>query len=180
MPSSAPAYSHNSAYFQLWPENPGYQVYIPGYSQQTPAPHHNSIHQPQPQYSLGPSNLLRARSTTPTGGAGGVHGVSHAQPSDVIGGGGHGHGNRMLYSDLQFPVTSNYGSMKKKSQRSSASQNTNSTTVLSSAGEPSPSSVEDNNSTLPISQSMDNMHRYLPDYLSTLNGGAGPNRKTAV
>lgn len=28
------------------------------------------------------------------------------------------HVNRMLYAELQFPVTSNYGSMKKKSQRS--------------------------------------------------------------
>ena len=42
---------------------------------------------------------------------------------------------------FQFPVTSNYGSMKKRSQRSAT--NTNSTTVLSSAGEPSPSASEE-------------------------------------
>ena len=89
----------------------------------------------------------------------------------------------MLYQDLQFPVTSNYGSMKKRSQRASASaanstsNNTNSTTVLSSAGEPSPpSSTDDNshNSTLPVSHSLDNVHRYLPEYLAISN------RKTAV
>eukprot|EP00094_Tigriopus_californicus_P013464 TCALIF_13024-PA protein Name:"Similar to KIRREL Kin of IRRE-like protein 1 (Homo sapiens)" AED:0.12 eAED:0.13 QI:0/0.83/0.76/0.92/0.91/1/13/506/759 len=143
---------------KLWPENPAYQVYIPGYQQ------HHSIMNPQPNYSLGPGSL-RARSTTPTGGM-----MDH--PGGIM-----GKDNRMLYAELQFPVTSNYGSMKKKGHRFSASStnNTNSTTVLnSSTGEPSPTSEIDNNSTLPISQSMDNMHRYLPDYLTISN------RKTAV
>ena len=77
---------------------------------------------------------------------------------------------------FQFPVTSNYGSMKKRSQRSTA--NTNSTTVLSSAGEPSPSASEEAAAVAglheAISLSVDNVHRYVPEYLAISN------RKTAV
>ena len=79
----------------------------------------------------------------------------------------------MLYAELQFPVTSNYGSMKKRGQREKARQqqqqqsqqpdasmlgplsvgdrhsnNTASTTVLSSAGEPSPPHSEDSNAAM--------------------------------
>jgi len=128
---------------------------------------HSGVH---PSPALHPSGAapLRARSTSPTGGDGGVVGLP--------GGGGHGHGNRMLYNDLQFPVTSNYGSMKKRSQRSTA--NTNSTTVLSSAGEPSPSASEEAAAVAglheAISLSVDNVHRYVPEYLAISN------RKTAV
>jgi hypothetical protein len=35
--------------------------------------------------------------------------------------------NRVLYAELQFPVTSNYGSMKKRSQRDSVANTTAST-----------------------------------------------------
>lgn len=110
----------------------------------------------------------------------------------------------LLYSELQFPVTSNFGSMKKKShhRHSAHSSNTNSTnhtgstTVLSMGmgsavgSDPSPhhSSDDSQNSTIPISQSMDdNMHhahhlgtsstmhhRYVPDFVA-INA-----RKTAV
>ena len=161
--------------FQLWPENhPAYQMYIPaGYHNSTIG--HSAVH-PSPAIHPSGAAPLRARSTTPTGGAdlGGVVGLP---------GGGHGHGhgagNRMLYNDLQFPVTSNYGSMKKRSQRSTA--NTNSTTVLSSAGEPSPSASEeaglhgiDPAAMAAISLSVDNVHRYVPEYLAISN------RKTAV
>ena len=131
---------------------------------------HSAVH-PSPAIHPSGAAPLRARSTTPTGGAdhGGVVGLP---------GGGHGHGTR--YNDLQFPVTSNYGSMKKRSQRSSA--NTNSTTVLSSAGEPSPSASEeaglyaggDPAAMAAISLSVDNVHRYVPEYLAISN------RKTAV
>ena len=132
------------------------------------------------------SNLTRARSTTPTNQDPNPSAFTRAhqgkvtfypsyktyvsnklvtgQPKD----------QRMLYAELQFPVTSNYGSMKKRSQRSSA--NTNSTTVLSSAGEPSPPSSDDSQN---ISQSLDNMHRYLPDYTTNPNP-TSINRKTAV
>ena len=80
-------------------------------------------------------------------------------------------------ASFQFPVTSNYGSMKKRSQRSTA--NTNSTTVLSSAGEPSPSASEEAAAAVAglheaISLSVDNVHRYVPQYLAISN------RKTAV
>ena len=81
-------------------------------------------------------------------------------------------------ASFQFPVTSNYGSMKKRSQRSTA--NTNSTTVLSSAGEPSPSASEEAAAAAvaglheAISLSVDNVHRYVPEYLAISN------RKTAV
>ena len=80
--------------FQLWPENhPAYQMYIPA----APAGYHNStighsaVH---PSPALHPSGAapLRARSTTPTGGDGGVVGLP---------GGGHG---RMLYNDLQVSL----------------------------------------------------------------------------
>jgi len=43
-----------------------------------------------------------------------------------------------LFPELQFPVTSNYGSMKKRSQRDSVANTTASTSVHS--GEPSPTS----------------------------------------
>ena len=123
-------------------------------------------------------NLNRARSTTPTT----QDPNGHAPFPRAAHGPHQGKDQRMLYAELQFPVTSNYGSMKKRSQRSSA--NTNSTTVLSSAGEPSPPSSSDDshNSTLPVSQSMDNMHRYLPDYQGNPNANPMPggNRKTAV
>ena len=111
---------------------------------------------------------------------------------------------RMLYAELQFPSTSNYGSMKKRGghrdkHRASSSaapvhqhqhdpsagdrhsNNTASTTVLSSAGEPSPPHSEDShgggggaNHNSILSQSVDNVHRYVPDYVAV---GA---RKTAV
>ena len=77
-------------------------------------------------------------------------------------------------------MTSNYGSMKKRSQRSAA--NTASTSVLSSAGEPSPSASEEAAAAAhaaaglheAISLSVDNVHRYVPEYLAISN------RKTAV
>ena len=86
---------------QLWPENhPAYQMYIPT-AAAAPAGYHNStighsaVH---PSPALHPSGAapLRASSTSPTGGDGGVVGLP--------GGGGHGHGNRMLYNDLQVSL----------------------------------------------------------------------------
>ena len=97
----------------------------------------------------------------------------------------------ILYAELQFPVTSNYGSMKKRSQRDSA--NTTASTSVHS-GEPSPNSQQmmlsmnegldvagngnNNNNTsstrIPSAQSLDNVHRYVPDYVAISN------RKTAV
>jgi len=80
-----------------------------------------------------------------------------------------------LYNELQFPAASNYGSMKKRSQRSqrnsnTSTQHTGSTTVLST-GEPSPPS---SGAAHDVSASVDNVHRYVPDFVAV--GG----RKTAV
>ena len=73
--------------------------------------------------------------------------------------------------------------MKKRGHRHSSSTNhTNSTTILSVPGQdPSPNTSDDSghNSTMPISQSLDNVniaqgHRYVPDFVAV-----NP-RKTAV
>jgi hypothetical protein len=86
--------------------------------------------------------------------------------------------NRVLYAELQFPVTSNYGSMKKRSQRDSVANTTASTSVHS--GEPSPTS---NIMMMSLSEdhldggsldSIHHQHRYVPEYLAISN------RKTAV
>jgi len=85
--------------------------------------------------------------------------------------------NRILYAELQFPVTSNYGSMKKRSQRDSVANTTASTSVHS--GEPSPTS---NIMMMSLSEeqlesgSLESIHghRYVPEYLAISN------RKTAV
>ena len=157
-------------------------MYIPGYSLSHNQHQPHSILHPQPSYSLSQTSLIRARSTSPTnqpagGGSTNPDGSSSAvhhlqqQPFQRAALGGGSSNNGLLYADLQFPVASNYGSMKKRSQRSAA--NTASTTVLSSAGEPSPSSggEDSHNSTLPISQSVDNVARGYHEYV---------NRKTAV
>ena len=182
-------------------------MYIPGYQahQQQQQQAHSMGHSPfglgQTSSHPNPAGAGRARSVTPTSQEGGLaptHQVRNSQLHRITSiilyatlfssishqtsalGSRRGPDNRMLYQELQFPVTSNYGSMKKRSQRSSAanstSNNTNSTTVLSSAGEPSPPSSTDDshNSTLPVSHSLDNVHRYLPEYLAISN------RKTAV
>ncbi len=157
-------------------------MYIPGYHNTLGHSSHQAAHS---NYSLGPAPM-RARSTTPTGGGlePGVNGVPSGHAAAAV-----GINSRMAYNDLQFPVTSNYGSMKKRSQRSTT--NTNSTTVLSSAGEPSPTASgaalaggvmiggDDDPAGMggmgpPISLSVDNVHRYVPDYLAVSN------RKTAV
>ena len=148
---------NNVHYFQLWPENPGYQVYIPGYNA-NPGHSSLSIHQQHPVY--GQVSSLRARSVTPT----------ESNPN--------GPGlppNRMLYADLQFPSTANYGSMKKKSShrdRHSATSSTNNTSSTS-AGEASPSSDASQGAAAGhhISQSLDNVNRGYSEYV---------NRKTAV
>ena len=154
----------------MWPENPTYQVYVPGY--------HTAL----------PNNMNgRARSVSPE--AANVQGVSI--PSDhpransrgnlgvpQIGGPQGG----ILYAELQFPVTSNYGSMKKRSQRDrvqhpgisqepgSTSGNTTATTSVNS-GEPSPTMMASIHDGL---GSMDSVHRYVPDYVAVST------RKTAV
>lgn len=87
----------------------------------------------------------------------------------------------ILYAELQFPVTSNYGSMKKRSQRDRVSAleaaggltsgNTTATTSVNS-GEPSPT-----NMMASIHDSMDSVHqqqRYVPEYVAVSA------RKTAV
>ena len=137
---------------QLWPENPTYQVYVPGYHSTMPQQHLNG----------------RARSVSPQE-------VQVASLSD------HPRANSrggILYAELQFPVTSNYGSMKKRSQRDrvqhgldqgSTSGNTTATTSVNS-GEPSPTNM------MPHDQlgSMDSVHRYVPDFVAVST------RKTAV
>ena len=118
--------------------------------------------------------------------------------------------SRIQYAELQFPVTSNYGSMKKKSKREhrDSTNTTASTSVNSSAGggtgDPSPStnmmmsmdggdgfdghkesavsmshhiSTPAHNttqSTIASAQSLNSVHRYVPDYVAISN------RKTAV
>jgi hypothetical protein len=108
--------------------------------------------------------------------------------------------SRIQYAELQFPVTSNYGSMKKKSKKEhrESTATTASTSVNSSArggsGEPSPTtmmmsmdgdgfdghhkeSVVHHNttqSTIASAQSLSSVHRYVPDYVAISN------RKTAV
>lgn len=80
--------------------------------------------------------------------------------------------NGILYAELQFPVTSNYGSMKKRSQRDrvleSSSGNTTATTSVNS-GEPSPTNMIQD-----AMGSMDSVHRYVPDFVAVSA------RKTAV
>ena len=114
-------------------------------------------------------NGVRARSVSPHEGL--PHMVQGASLSD------HPRANSrggILYAELQFPVTSNYGSMKKRSQRDrvlagSESGNTTATTSVNS-GEPSPTNM------MPHDQlgSMDSVHRYVPDYVAVST------RKTAV
>ncbi len=141
---------------QLWPENPTYQVYVPGY------------HTTQPHLNGG-----RARSVSPH--EAGVPSLSDHPRANSRGQGG------ILYADLQFPVTSNYGSMKKRSQRDrildpqmlihgSTSGNTTATTSVNS-GEPSPTNMMPNEGHL---GSMDSVHRYVPDFVAVST------RKTAV
>lgn len=117
---------------QLWPENPTYQVYVPGY--------HPSLSGSRP----------------------------HSATPSASGGGGGVHHNPILYAELQFPVTSNYGSMKKKSQRDSLHS-------ISGAVSGSERSPVSDTSTLPMSShSLENVHRYIPEYVSINN------KKTAV
>jgi len=116
------------------------------------------------------SNGQRARSVSP-------HEVNATSLSD------HPRANSrggILYAELQFPVTSNYGSMKKRSQRDrvqdppgvhpgSMSGNTTATTSVNS-GEPSPTHMGPE-----AMGSMDSVHRYVPDYVPVVS-----TRKTAV
>jgi hypothetical protein len=144
--------------FQLWPENPTYQVYVPGY--------HNAM--PHQQHFNGG----RARSVSPEA----AMAAGMAIPSDHPR--AHSRGG-ILYAELQFPVTSNYGSMKKRSQRDRAgaasnipeagttSGNTTTTTSVNS-GEPSPTHMIHDGL-----GSLDSVHRYVPDYVAI-------HRKTAV
>ena len=88
--------------FQLWPENPTYQVYVPGYNPNVLRSTTASIQQQQ--------QLHRAGSVSPNT-------INALMTTD----------NRVLYAELQFPVTSNYGSMKKRSQRDSVANTTAST-----------------------------------------------------
>ena len=143
---------------QLWPENPTYQVYVPGYHSTMPPT------MQQPQQPLHPQHLNgRARSVSPQE----VHVASLSDHPRANSRGG------ILYAELQFPVTSNYGSMKKRSQRDrvlegSTSGNTTATTSVNS-GEPSPTNI------MPDQLgSMDSVHRYVPDYVAVST------RKTAV
>ncbi len=155
--------------FQLWPENSPYQVYVPGY--------HNAM----------PANggaVPRARSVSPEAAQG--LGLPSEHPR------GRGPPGGILYAELQFPATSNYGSMKKRSQRdrtaaaaaaaSSAlvdrieaagghSGNTTTTTSVNS-GEPSPTNMMQEG--FEAAGSMDSVHRYVPDYVAVST------RKTAV
>jgi len=118
------------------------------------------------------ANGQRARSVSP-------HEVNATSLSD------HPRANSrggILYAELQFPVTSNYGSMKKRSQRErvqeqglnpghpgSMSENTTATTSVNS-GEPSPTHMGPE-----AMGSMDSVHRYVPDYVPVVS-----TRKTAV
>ena len=121
----------------------------------------------------------RARSVSPE--AAHMGGVPSDHPrANSRGGQGHG----ILYAELQFPASSNYGSMKKRSQRDrvtntnglpavehvSTSGNTTATTSVNS-GEPSPTMMASIHDGL---GSMDSVHRYVPDYVAVST------RKTAV
>lgn len=155
-------------WIQLWPENPTYQVYVPGYHNAVPG-------QPQPQQQQNGiphgavveqyPNGYRARSVSPHE----VHATSLSDHPRANSRGG------ILYAELQFPVTSNYGSMKKRSQRDrvldpgSMSGNTTATTSVNS-GEPSPTHMGPE-----AMGSMDSVHRYVPEYLPVVSA-----RKTAV
>ena len=161
----------------MWPENPTYQVYVPGY------------HTALPNVSVGTNNN-RARSVSPEAA---ISTITSDHPRANSRGGQQGHGQGILYAELQFPVTSNYGSMKKRSQRDrlqhqvpgvhphgvapgisqepgSASGNTTATTSVNS-GEPSPTMMASMHDGL---GSMDSVHRYVPDYVAVST------RKTAV
>lgn len=158
----------------MWPENPTYQVYVPGY------------HTALPNVSVGNINNNRARSVSPEAA---ISTITSDHPRANSRGGQQGQG--ILYAELQFPVTSNYGSMKKRSQRDrvqhqvpgihpgapgisqepgSASGNTTATTSVNS-GEPSPTMMASMHDGL---GSMDSVHRYVPDYVAVST------RKTAV
>ena len=170
----------------MWPENPTYQVYVPGY------------HTALPNVSVGTiNNNHRARSVSPEAAISTI--TSDHPRANSRGGqqGPHGGGQGILYAELQFPVTSNYGSMKKRSQRDrvhphqvpgiipgighhaqsgisqepgSVSGNTTATTSVNS-GEPSPTMMASMHDGL---GSMDSVHRYVPDYVAVST------RKTAV
>jgi len=86
---------------------------------------------------------IRARSVSPN-----QHPATTPNGLPLEGGAEGGRPNGILYAELQFPVTSNYGSMKKKSRKHSEhsavqrpvhdSANTTASTSVNS-GEPSPS-----------------------------------------
>ena len=166
---------------QLWPENPTYQVYVPGYHTAVPG-------QPQQMNGGLPNGIVeeypnghgiphgavveypngqRVRSVSPHE----VHATSLSDHPRANSRGG------ILYAELQFPVTSNYGSMKKRSQRErvlqdhpgSMSGNTTATTSVNS-GEPSPTHMGPE-----AMGSMDSVHRYVPEYVPVVSA-----RKTAV
>ena len=178
-------------FFQLWPENPTYQVYVPGYH--TALPNVSSVGN-----STNNNNNHRARSVSPEEAA--ISTITSDHPRANSRGGHHlqhqggQNGQGILYAELQFPVTSNYGSMKKRSQRDrvhhqgvpgiptghapggisqepgSVSGNTTATTSVNS-GEPSPTMMASMHEGL---GSMDSVHRYVPDYVAVST------RKTAV
>ena len=155
---------------QLWPENPTYQVYVPGYQHHVSMTHHPAVYGSQTSIHGG-----RARSVSPNTTPNGLPLENPNGTTDRRG---------ILYAELQFPVTSNYGSMKKRSKRSAAADSTNTTASTSvHSGEPSPSNhmmmslnddpvaAANNNAS---QQSLDSVHRYVPDYVAISN------RKTAV
>ena len=175
----------------MWPENPTYQVYVPGYH--TALPNVSSVGN-----STNNNNNHRARSVSPEEAA--ISTITSDHPRANSRGGhlqhpqGGQNGQGILYAELQFPVTSNYGSMKKRSQRDrvhhqgvpgiptghapggisqepgSVSGNTTATTSVNS-GEPSPTMMASMHEGL---GSMDSVHRYVPDYVAVST------RKTAV
>lgn len=118
---------------------------------------------------------VRARSVSPH--EANVTSLSdHPRAAAAVAGRHPGPGNGILYAELQFPVTSNYGSMKKRSQRERvldqlSSGNTTATTSVNS-GEPSPTNMMSSE----VLGSMDSVNhaRYVPDFVAVST------RKTAV
>ncbi|CAB4059949.1 unnamed protein product [Lepeophtheirus salmonis] len=79
---------------KIWPENPNYQVYSPnGYHLDTSSTKRHST------TTTSASSASSSRTTTPSKSVESV--------------------NKLLYAELQFPVTSNYGSMKKRNHHRS-------------------------------------------------------------
>jgi len=112
---------------KLWPENPTYQVYIPGFQGSTTMlahPNGGVVEMTPHSYINGSTTSInRARSVRPN-----QNGYGHMihPGGQVLSSYPQGQPepqrststtSRIQYAELQFPVTSNYGSMKRNQRR---------------------------------------------------------------